>query len=282
MRILLVGGSSALALVLKPVLAALGDVVTAGRRGCDMEIDLSWPAERIRLPTRIDVVVNAAAHFGGGEFESILEAENVNALGGLKLCHAALKGGAKHIVVISSINACLEHASSYYGIYSLSKRHADELTQLYCAKVDLPCTVLRPSQLYGDPDVFRRHQPFLYNGVDKALGNENIVIYGSRNALRNYLHADDLCRIIAAVVQGRVEGSYPCTNRKDVGLADLADTIIRATRSASKVVFDTAMKDLADNVFPYDDTLYRKIEVSPEIDLEVGIRKLVASRLPKA
>lgn len=279
MKILIVGGHSALAHMLRPALASLGEVLTAGRSGCDVTLDLSASSERFCLPQDIDVVVNTAAHFGGADFNALLEAEHINALGGLKLCHAASESGIRHFVNISSINAYLESDSAYYGAYSLSKRHADELIQLYCARAGLPCAILRPSQLYGEPDSFRRNQPFLYGTLDKALRNEDIVIYGNRDAQRNYLHAQDLCRIISCVISSRVEGLFACTTPQDSSLLAVSNTIVKAAGSASKVIFNRAMNDIADNVFPYDDTLYRRIGTYPEIDLNDGIGRLVTKRL---
>lgn len=282
MRILLAGGHSSLARVLRPVLGSFAEVMTAGPSGCDVELDLSWPAAQFCLPQRIDVVVNMAAHFGGSDFEAILAAENINALGGLKLSHAALKAGAGHFVNISSTSAYLDSRSEYYGVYALSKRHADELIQLFCAKENLPCTILRPSQLYGELDDFRKHQPFLYSALDKAMRNEDIVVYGNRDALRNYLHVEDFCRFISSVIGGCVEGVYSCTSPENTSLLSVASAVIKAARSGSKVVYDRAMKDIPDNIFPYDDTLYRKIGAYPAIGIEEGIGRLVASRLVKS
>jgi len=277
MKILLVGNSS-LAQVLRPVLASFADVLTAGRRDCDVTLDLGWPVEQFRLPSGIDVVVNTAAHFAGPDFNAILAAEDINTLGGLKLCHAARAAGVRHFVQISSINAGLDSASDYYGIYAISKRHADEAIAYYCAKAKLPCAILRPSQLYGGAATFSRHQPFLYGTLEKALGNEDIVIYGSRDARRNYLHAQDFCRIIAAVVSGGVEGLYCCTSEQDSSLLEVANAAIKAAGSTSSVAFDLAMNDIPDNVFPYDDQLYRLTDTYPAIGIEDGIARLAADR----
>ncbi|CAG0976456.1 hypothetical protein ANRL2_02060 [Anaerolineae bacterium] len=282
MKILLVGGHSSLAGVLHPVLSSFAEVLTAGRSGCDVDLDLSWPVEKFCFPQGIDVVVNTVAHFGGNDFDAIIAAETVNVLGGLKLCCAARKAGARHFVNISSTSAFLDRCSAYYGIYALSKRHADEVLQLYCARENLLCTILRPSQLYGELDSFRRHQPFLYNAVDKAMCNEDVVIFGSRDALRNYLYAGDFCKVIASVIGERIEGVYSCTSPTDNGLLEVANAAIKAAASSSLVVFNGAMNDIPDNVFPYDDTLYRKIGVYPTIGLEEGIRRLVADRLVKS
>ena len=279
MKILLAGGHSSLAQVLHPVLAAFAEVLTAGRSGCDVELDLAWPIEKFDIPTGVDVVVNTAAHFGGNTADVFLAAESVNTLGALKLCLAAQEAEVRHVVHISSTSACLDSRSAYYGIYALSKRQADEVVQLYCAAVGLACTVLRPSQLYGNQDAFRRHQPFLYGALDRVAHGEDVVIYGNRGALRNYLHAEDFSRMIAAVIRDRVEGVYQCTNPEDISLDAVAGSLIAASGSSSKVVFDRTKEDIPDNVFPYDDLLYRKTGVYPEIEIGVGVSRLVATRL---
>lgn len=279
MKILLVGGHSSLGQVLRPVLATCAEVLTAGRGVCDVELDLAWPSERFEIPAGIDVVVNLAAHFGGSVFADMLEAEEVNVLGSLKLAHACSRAGVAHLVQISSTSVYLDSASKYYGIYALSKRQADEVVQLYCETEGLPYTILRPSQLYGDQLDFNKHQPFLYNALERVVRGEDVVIYGSRGALRNYIHAEDFCRLITAVVQQKVEGIYQCTSPSDIGLDAVAELLISASGLQSKVVFDKEKEDIPDNVFPYDDMLYRLTGVYPEIGFEVGVTRLVASRL---
>jgi hypothetical protein len=50
--------------MLMPVLSVYADVVTAGRSGCDMCLNLSDPIDEILIPDGIDVVINTASHFG--------------------------------------------------------------------------------------------------------------------------------------------------------------------------------------------------------------------------
>src|ERR1035441_7635102 len=105
MRVLIVGGTSALAQVLKPALSGFAEVLTAGRAHCDIQLDLSAPAEKVRIPERIDSVINVAAQFGARDFSGMLDTENVNVLGSLKLCHACTRAGARHLVLVSSMFA---------------------------------------------------------------------------------------------------------------------------------------------------------------------------------
>jgi len=282
MRILIVGGTSSLAQALKPVLSEFAEVITAGRAGCDVYLDLSDREEDIELPKGVDVVINTAAHFGGNSFEEMFQAETVNVLGALKVCQVSKTAHVRHLVHISSTSAYVEVTSDYYGIYALSKRHSDEAVKLFCSSFSLPCTILRPSQIYGNENTFRKHQPFLYAAIDKAEKSEDITIHGANDALRNYIHIDDFTKIISAVVIKQVEGLYACTNPIDIRLSQIANAAIGAFCSSGRVIFLKDMEDIQDNVFPYSDSLYRTIEYFPRISIEEGVKRIAAYRLSQS
>jgi nucleoside-diphosphate-sugar epimerase len=278
MRVLLVGARSALAQDLSPQLAGFAEVLAAGRSGCTFALDLTWPAERIVLPAGVDAVVQLAAHFGGVDPEAIRAAEETNALGTLKLAQACVRAGVGHLVLISSLSAALDTHSPYYGIYALSKRHGEELARLQCGLSGLPLTILRPAQIYGDSDAYRPHQPLLYTAMDRAERGEEIVLFGAHDARRNYVHGEDVARVVAALVRDRVEGSFDCVGEAPVRLSELAAAAVAAFGSASTIRFDAARADVPDNVFARDEALYRRIGFAPEITLAQGLARLAARR----
>jgi len=278
MRVLLAGGNSSLAQVLRPVLASFAEVLTAGRSGCDMELDLAWPAGCFELPTGVDSVIHLAAHFGGQDFESMLAAEEVNALGALKLAHACSSAGVSHLVQVSSIFAGLGEETPFYNSYALSKRHAEELARLYCHKAGLPLATLRPAQLYGEGEAFRRHQPFLYALLDRAQRGEDIVLYGNNDARRNFIHVVDMAEVIARVVRQRIEGRYDCISLSNLRFSEIAAAAVAAFGSDSAVSFDATKPDIPDNAFAADDTLYRRIDYFPQISLAEGLAREAARR----
>ena len=271
MKILLVGGQSSLAQVLRPVLSVFADVLTAGRTGCDLELDLSWPIDRFALPVGVDAVVNLAAHFGGNDFDAMYAAEVVNALGSLKLAHMCAREGVRHLTQISSIFAGLDEDSPFHTAYALSKRHAEELTRFYCRRAGLPVAILRPAQIYGSGEMFRRHQPFLYAVMDKAQSGQEIVINGSNDAHRNFVHVDDLAEIIARVVRLEVEGQFNCSGPNNVRFSQIVTAAIAAFGTQCSVRFDTSKPDIPDNVFELDNTLYSQIGFSPRISMAQGL-----------
>ena len=187
MKVVIVGGTSSLGSALRIVLSESCEVITAGRTNCDLALDLTWPLEQMVLPDNVDVIVHTAAHFGGKTAADIVEAENVNVLGTLKLCQAAATANARYFILISSIFASLNEDSEHHSIYALeASRRRGAVRPL--ATDALPLTVLRPSQIYGAGPRFRAHQPFLHAMMEKAKSGEDILLYGTRDPKRNFIY----------------------------------------------------------------------------------------------
>ena len=273
MRILLVGGNSVLARAVAPKLGSFSELMTAGRSDCDFELDLSWPAEHIELPDNLDWVINFSAQFGGIEFADLLAVEEVNVLGSLKLAHACSLAQVGNFLQVSSILAELTKESPFYSPYAMSKSHAEELLDYYCTKCEVPLTVLRPSRIYGEGDSFRKHQPFLYDVLDKVQRGDHIVLYGENDSLRNFIHVDDVSEVISRVIGQGVEGFYDCANLSNIRLSEIVSLAIEAFGSTSEISFDEGKPDIPDNAFECDDTLYDLIDFHPKISFQEGFRR---------
>ena len=279
MKILIIGGTSSVGKALNVVLSEFSKIITAGRNGCDIYLDLSDSIENMSIPENIDVLIHTAAHFGGKKPHEIIEAENINALGTLKICEIAVNAKVKHFIFISSIFSSLTEKSMHYNIYTISKKHGEELAQFYCSQNSMPLTILKPSQVYGNEEYFGRHQPFFYNIVNRAQNNEDINLYGSHDAMRNFIHIEDLANIIVRVVQRKIYGNYICTQKEDVSYSEIAGAALKAFNSNKKVNFLKDKPDITDNIFEKDFTLYDKIDFSPRISIIEGMKKIANYRV---
>lgn len=281
MRILIVGASSSLAQALIPILSQFAQVFRAGRADGDIHLDLGDELDPRQLPPGIDVLVNAAASFGGTDPSAVYVTEQVNALGTLKLCQLCTAASIPHMLQVSSIFASLDAASPFYTAYSLSKRHADELAQLYCKNAGLALTIIKPSQFYGVGQAYRQHQPFLFSIIDKVANNEDVAIYGRRDARRNFIHVEDVAHLIALAIQRRLTGSYACAHPQDVSYSDIFRAAALAFHSSSQLHFVPQQPDIADNVFPADDRLFRLLGYTPRISFAAGMAREAAHRKGK-
>lgn len=277
-KIAIVGGSSALAKYLIKSLIEKNEVISLGRKDCDLYCELQDNLDSITLPNNIDTVVHVAAAFNGKTDEEILAVEEINALGTLKACMAARKANVKHFILISSQYTVLSEESLYYSIYSLSKRHSEELAHYYCKMHNLPLTILRPTQIYDAKGAFKKHQPLIYLMADSAETGKDIFIYGRNDASRNYIQVEDLVKIITLVIERKCEGIFSCTNPKNVKLSEIAKSAQLAFNKGGNITFLKEKADIPDNIFDNNIELYKKIGFYPQIDIQAGMNKIAEFR----
>ena len=275
MRSLVIGSTSTLGQALGQALTQLGEVRFAGRREADIPFDLSdWQAPA-HVSERFDLVVLAAADFGGPGADDLVRAELVNSVGTLAACRLAKHCGARQVILLSSLSALYQPGDRYYGAYSLSKRHAEEVAALFCAQQGLELTVLRLSQVYDSQARCRRHQPLLYAIADNARAGQAQPFYGTLDARRNYLHLDDLGEICTRVAAQHVSGTFTCAHPEDLRLSQIARTAFEVFATPERISFDASKPDLPDLPMANGcETLYQRIGYWPAIDLHTGLTRL--------
>lgn len=269
--ILVVGANSTLAKAAMPVLAEGNTIISAGRHGCEVYVDL---AKEITIPDGVDVIVNFAASFGGDKDEEIVEAINTNILGMARLCMAA-KDRAKHIINISTIFALFDETSPGYSSYSITKKQGDETALFYCKQHNIPLAILRPSRIYGDNKDFAKHQPFLYRIIDNVSAGKDVSLFGAHDASRNYLHVADFGRIVAEVIKRQLEGIYTCPYPSNITYSEIVNTAQRLFNKGGELHFIKDKPAIQDDTFPLSTTLYEKIGFRPDISMEQGIMRMI-------
>ena len=270
LTILLVGANSALSESLIPILSREHKVIRGARKNADCYIDLE---KDVNIPSGIDVIINVAAFFDN-DTDNIVISYETNTIGLLKLCLEAKKHKIKHFIQVSSTSANVLKGSPFYTQYAISKRHAEEIVKHYCDINEIPLAIIRPSQIYGESDSFRKNQPLFYSMMDKAEKGDDILIYGSRNPLRNFIHADDVASCICEVINQNKEGIFSCMYPKDTSFVEIAETAFRVFNSGGNILFDKEKDDIPDSIFEIDLSLYNTISRFPKIDLETGIKMI--------
>ncbi|MEM1001224.1 MAG: NAD(P)-dependent oxidoreductase [Bacteroidota bacterium] len=273
MKILITGGNSSVSRYLIPLLSEDYEIITVGRRDCDINLDPNRPFTE-QLPENVDIVIHTAAAFGRQTDQEIHETQKFNVLDTMELCFHLKKMNVKHYVYISSIFAHLEESSPLYSIYSISKRHSEEIIQ-YCLKRDeIPYTILRPSQLYGNDSSFIPHHPFLYQIIEKASKGEKITLFGNHGGSANYLHIKDFTETILRVVKKGVYGVYDSITRTPNTYLEIASTVYELTNNPVNIEFLRDRKESGQG-FPFDDTLYKKLDFFPRMSIKEGLSEIL-------
>lgn len=275
MKVLIIGGTSALSISLIKVLKKEHTVITAGRKDCDVSLDLTKDIKNSDFPKDIDTIINVAASFAGQTYLNFKDSIHVNSIGTLKVCQLSKELNINHVILISSMSVCLPISSPYYTQYALTKKHSEEIALLFAKENNISLSILRPTQIYGNDISFSKHQPFIYHILKKAKKGEDIFIYGNNDALRNYIYVDDLNEIIVRVMEKKIIGTYYCGTMEDVSYSQIANFALNIYANGGKIGFLSDKEDIPNNIFNKDNELYEKIDYYPTTNIRKAFQTII-------
>ena len=156
--------------------------------------------------------------------------------------------------------------------YDEGKRAAETLCFDYFRQYGVDSRVVRIFNTYG-PRMAVGDGRVVSNFIVQALQNQNITIYGDGNQTRSFCYVDDLVLAISKMLNLSENPLTPINigNSDEFTMIELANKIISATNSDSKLVFES---------LPSDDPKQRRPDItkardvlkwSPTIDLNEGI-----------
>src|SRR3984957_1577157 len=105
--------------------------------------------------------------------------------------------------------------------YSSSKASADMLVLSHFRTYGFPAVITRSSNNYGPYQFPEKFLPLL---ISNALSGKPLPIYGDGRQQRNWIHVEDNCRGILAVLEGGHLGEV-----YNIGSSDLEENIAMAT-----------------------------------------------------
>jgi len=157
--------------------------------------------------------------------------------------------------------------------YDEGKRCAETLFFDYHRQCGLPIKVVRIFNTYG-PRMLPNDGRVVSNFIVQALKGEDLTIFGDGSQTRSFCFVSDLVAGLVAMMRTphRVTGPINLGNPGEFTVLELAETIIRITKSKSKIVFKP---------LPQDDPTRRKPDISlaneildwkPQVALEDGLR----------
>lgn len=160
--------------------------------------------------------------------------------------------------------------------YDEGKRCAETLFFDYYRQHGLRIKVARIFNTYG-PRMHPNDGRVVSNFIVQALKNEPITVYGDGQQTRSFCFVDDLIEGFIRLMASPDEFTGPVNlgNPAEFTIRQLAETVIKSTKSNSKIVFEP---------LPQDDPLQRKPDIllakkhldwTPYIDLEAGLKQTV-------
>jgi dTDP-glucose 4,6-dehydratase len=158
--------------------------------------------------------------------------------------------------------------------YSASKAASDLLVLSYVRTYKFPALITRSSNNYGP---YQFPEKFLPLMITNALSDKPLPIYGDGKQQRDWLHVEDNCRGILAVLErGRIGEVYNIGGSQVEANLAMAQRLLHLTGKPESLLSYVADRPGHDRRYALDS---RKIETElgwkPEISLEDGIRQTI-------
>ncbi|MEN9638806.1 MAG: hypothetical protein RLZZ262_674 [Bacteroidota bacterium] len=274
MTILFIGANSNIGRSLVEKLKENFTVITAGRTNCDIQLDLQHPESIDFGHFQFDIVIHAAAHFGGKSIANAAESATINTVSTIVLFEKAKASGATRFIYLSSLFTGINGPSIWHNPYSISKKHAEEWL-LYLAQTHtMDLLILRPTMIYGDDLSFAKHQAMPYFFIDQAHQGIDIQLRGDGSANRNYLHIEDLVDIIDRCVDRNITGVHPCMHPEQTTIRQLAEIAALLPDSSVQVHLDKNQTNPESLDLTPEFLLYKNIDKTEFIPLAVGMKRI--------
>lgn len=158
-------------------------------------------------------------------------------------------------------------------LYTTSKLSSEMICKDYNKLFSVPYTILRIGTAYGPKS---RNADVVSIFVQKALKNENLIIYGSGKQKRNFIYVEDIASACLAVMNQNAENKvYVIAGCDSITIEDLAHMVRNIVNPTIKIYFkpgeereDDYLGEIADLGFAE-----RSIGWKPKIDITLGIMK---------
>lgn len=156
--------------------------------------------------------------------------------------------------------------------YDEGKRIAETLFFDFNRTFDIDIKIVRIFNTYG-PRMDIKDGRVVSNFLVQAIQNEDITIYGDGKQTRSFCYVDDLVNVIYKYMQLKTEdtGPYNIGNPHEFTILELAEKIIKKTKSSSKIVFHDIPEDDPRQRKPDISKAQNSFEWKPVVNLDEGL-----------
>ncbi len=157
--------------------------------------------------------------------------------------------------------------------YSASKAGADRLARAYYVTYGSPIVILRPSNNYGP---FQYPEKFIPLFATHALEGLTLPLYGDGRQVRDWLHVEDHCRAIDAVLRRGLPGEvFNVAANNEVPNIEVARRIVALLGRPENLIKTVPDRPGHDRRYALDCGRIRGLGWRPEIPFEDGLAATV-------
>ena len=160
------------------------------------------------------------------------------------------------------------------GVYDEAKRYAEALTMAYHRQQGVDTSIVRIFNTYGSR--MRAHDGrAIPTFLRQAVQDQPLTVFGDGSQTRSFCFVDDLVRGLVSLAESGEHLPVNIGNPDEYTLLQLANAVIEASASKSKIAFEP---------LPVDDPQVRRPDITrareilgwePEVSLNDGLRKTI-------
>ncbi len=247
---------------------------------------------------KFDFIFHMAAHASPDEYQAHpIETLKTSALGTFCMSEFARKNDATLLFASTSEvygdAEIIPTPESYWGkvnpigprsCYDEGKRFAEALLMAFCKQYDLDVRVPRIFNSYGP----RLREDGLYGRamsrfISQALTNQPITVYGDGKQTRSFCYITDTATaLLLLTTSSKSKGEViNIGNTQEITILELAEKIKEATKCESPLEFLPLPKDDPKRRSPDTNKMEKLFGWKPNINLEEGLKRTIASFLLK-
>jgi dTDP-glucose 4,6-dehydratase len=158
--------------------------------------------------------------------------------------------------------------------YSASKAGSDLLVRSFVRTYRFPALITRSSNNYGP---YQFPEKFLPLMITNALANKPLPVYGDGRQQRDWLHVEDNCRGLMAVLEhGKVGGVYNLGGNDVIENLDLISRLLKLMGKPESLINYVADRPGHDRRYALDcSRIERELHWRPLIQLQSGLEQTV-------
>ena len=238
---------------------------------------------------KIDYIENLACPASPIDYRNLpLATLKVNSLGTQNMLELARRHKARffHTSTSEVYGDPREHPQkeSYWGnvnpygersCYDEGKRYAEALIYIYRHDHGVNTGMIRIFNTYG-PRMRPEDGRVVSTFIRQALADDDLTIFGDGTQTRSFCYIDDQIDAQIKMIYSNEEGPVNIGNPGEFTILELAHKVIELTDSRSQIVFRPLPKDDPSQRRPDITLAKEKLDWTPIIDLDDGLKKTIS------
>ncbi len=159
--------------------------------------------------------------------------------------------------------------------YGAMKASCEALCKAYYNSHGLGTIILRFTNIYG-VGTYPKWRTAVTNFIKRALSNENLVIHGSGEQKRDFIHIDDVIEIYKFIIKPQAKGEvFNAGSGYVASVKEVAEVVLKiAKKKGINVNIDFEKpRESKERTFGYDISKLRSLGFESKYNLEKGIEK---------